>query len=105
MRRLIATIGILSLLCSFTACTPESPPIEDLTKGEQSVVEKYKDVEADEMLLSNIKQYATVDKLGDRTKTFIDVISSKKVTFKASVDYKSSDMDTLNSIFNNYQLA
>ena len=105
MRRLIATIGILSLLCSFTACTPESPPIEDLTKGEQSVVEKYKDIEADEMLLSNIKQYATVDKLGDRTKTFIDVISSKKVTFKASVDYKSSDMNTLNSIFNNYQLA
>lgn len=105
MKKIAALLGVLSLICSLAACTPESPPIDDLTKGEQSVVEKYKGVEADEMLLSNIKQYATVDKLGDRTRTFIDVILSKKVTFKASVDYKSSDMNTLSSIFNNYQLA
>ena len=105
VKKISIILGILGLICSFTACTPESPPIDDLTKGEQSVVEKYKGVEADEMMLSKIKQYATVDKLGDRTRKFIDVISSKKVTFKASVDYKSSDMNTLSSIFNNYQLA
>ena len=46
MKKIAALLGVLSLICLFTACTPESPPVDDLTKGDRFNVD-YSGVETD----------------------------------------------------------
>lgn len=101
MKKIAALLGVLSLICSLAACTPESPPVEDLTKGDRFNVD-YSGVETDAETVSFLKQYISFDDLGPRTKTCLSVLTSKEVSFEASMNYIPSEY---NSLLNNSTLA
>ena len=94
MKKIAVLLGVLSLICSLAACTPESPPVEDLTKGDRFNVD-YTGVEADDEIVSFLKQYISFDDLGPRTKTCLSVLTSKEVSFEACMTYIPSEYNSL----------
>ena len=94
MKKIAALLGVLSLICSLAACTPESPPVEDLTKGDRFNVD-YSGVETDAETVSFLKQYISFDDLGPRTKACLKVLASKEVSFEASMNYIPSEYNSL----------